>query len=77
MSVGHTSWELELLVDRVVLILLHADGIVLGLWVLLGIGLIHGDLTDDLVTQLLQDLVKEKLDVLARVLRLLLNLLGD
>ena len=65
MSAGHTGWEVKLLVDAVGLLLLHRDCIVLGLGVLLGVSLVHGDLTDDLFTEFLEDCLEEKTNVLS------------
>ena len=76
-GVGHASGELEALVDAVSLFLLHADSVVLGLGVLLGIRLVHRDFTDDLVSQLRQDSVKEELDVFTGLGGFLLNPLDN
>ena len=77
MGVGHASRELKALVDAVSLFLLHAYSVVLGLGVLLGVGFVHRDFTDDLVSQLRQDSVEEELDVLTGLGRFLLNPLDN
>jgi len=77
MGVGHTCGELKSLIHTVRLLFLHAHCIVLGLWIFLSVCLVHSDLTDDLVTQLLEDGVEKELDILARFLGLLCDLLGD
>ena len=77
MGVGHASWELKALIHTVCLFLLHAHCVVLWLWVLLSVGLIHSDLTDNLFTQILEHSIEEQLDVLARLGRLGLNVLCD
>ena len=77
MGVRHARRELEALIHTVGLLLLHAHGIVLGLGVLLSIGLVHGDLTDDFLSKVLKHGVEEQLDVLTRLGRLGLNVLCD
>ena len=63
MSVGHSSGELQSLIDTVGLLLLHAHGIVFWLWVLLSICLIHGDFADNLISELLENSIKEQFNV--------------
>ena len=77
MGVGHAGGEFKALIDAVSLLLLHAHSVVLGLGVLLCISFVHRDFTDDLVSELLQDSVKEELDVLTRLGRFLLNPLDN